>query len=327
MVATNRPPKLCAHTIAINMDLPCSKTPPTIAAAKADDPSSGNSEEEEDTDSKEGQKVDEEDNNSLGTDSEDEQSDPELELVMHRHHHRGGNSSSKHPWAGLCYSLGTFCGNGLFGYGFKASSVYTCTKIGAEPTFIKDCGSGCGSGSCIVSSITRTTGIGGPVVRTSTASTAVQTEGAKCAPLIAPIKDLIRQTIVSLERSLPLGPEASQLLMLALGTNLSSYFDNTIDSAGATAAIIAATIPQIVNVIKATQSSVSPVLNLADPAFQDLYAVLNQFAKASADLATCTGANVDCTGLVVLTGYFIKIGVPILRAYLAVKFPRKSTYH
>ncbi|KAF9374467.1 hypothetical protein CPC16_001279 [Podila verticillata] len=50
----------------------------------------------------------------------------------------------------------------------------------------------------------------------------------------------------------PLGPEASKLLKISIGTNLTAYFDNSVDSAGSTAALLANTLPQIVDVIKAS---------------------------------------------------------------------------
>ncbi|KAG0030289.1 hypothetical protein BGZ83_004783, partial [Gryganskiella cystojenkinii] len=146
------------------------------------------------------------------------------------------------------------------------------------------------------------------------------TAGPQCIALIKPIKDLISQTLKTIE-GLPLGPEASALLKTAVGTNLSAYFDNSIDTVGSTSAILAATIPQLVDVIKAAQASLGPALGIADPAFQVLYDLLGQFTKAFADLAACTGAKPNCTGLVVLLGYAIKVGWPILRADLAVKFP------
>ncbi|KAG0026668.1 hypothetical protein BGZ83_005395, partial [Gryganskiella cystojenkinii] len=95
----------------------------------------------------------------------------------------------------------------------------------------------------------------------------VPTGAAKCIPLVKPIKDLISQTLTTIE-GLPLGPEASSLLKTAVGTNLSAYFDNGIDTVGSTSAILAATIPQLVDVIKAAQASLGPALGIADPAFQ-----------------------------------------------------------
>ncbi|KAG0006735.1 hypothetical protein BGZ81_005326, partial [Podila clonocystis] len=77
----------------------------------------------------------------------------------------------------------------------------------------------------------------------------------------------------------------------------------------------------IVDVIKGLQTSLGPVFGIADPAFQLLYGLVGQLTKASQDLAACTGAKVNCTGLVPLAGYAIKIGMPIVRAYLTVKFP------
>lgn len=165
----------------------------------------------------------------------------------------------------------------------------------------------------------------GPPPTAASSAVATTTPIPNCFPLIGPIKDVISQAINTVE-NLPLGPEASQLLKLALGTNLSSYFDNSIDAVGSTAAILAATIPQIIIGLKNTQSSQGPILNIADPIFQIMYDILGQLTKAFADLAACTGANVDCTGLVILLGYAINIGVPIIRAYLAVKFPRKFSF-
>ncbi|KAF9941336.1 hypothetical protein BGZ70_006244, partial [Mortierella alpina] len=85
--------------------------------------------------------------------------------------------------------------------------------------------------------------------------------------------------------------------------------------------MLAATLPQIVDVIKGLQTSLGPALDIADPVFQTLYDIVGQLTKASQDLAACTGAQVDCTGLVILSGYAIKIAMPIVRAYLTVKFP------
>ncbi|KAF9272796.1 hypothetical protein BGZ68_002083 [Mortierella alpina] len=169
------------------------------------------------------------------------------------------------------------------------------------------------------------TGTGGASVIATTATTttsavATATPSPDCIALIEPIKDVIRNLLVTIE-GLPLGPEASQLLKIAVGTNLTAYFDNGIDTAGSTAAMLAATLPQIVEVIKGLQSSIGPALDIADPVFQTLYDIIGQLTKASADLAACTGAKVDCTGLVILTGYAIKIAMPIIRAYLTYKFP------
>ncbi|KAG9067205.1 hypothetical protein KI688_011987 [Linnemannia hyalina] len=132
---------------------------------------------------------------------------------------------------------------------------------------------------------------------------------ARLCPSDCALKDSIRNSLVII-KELPLGPEASKLLKLALGTNLTAYFDNGVDSAGSIAATLAHTIPQIVRCHQERPES-----------FQAVYGILDQIFKESAELASCTGAKADCTGLVVLSGYVIKIGVPILRAYLTFKFP------
>ncbi|KFH66345.1 hypothetical protein MVEG_08444 [Podila verticillata NRRL 6337] len=110
----------------------------------------------------------------------------------------------------------------------------------------------------------------------------------------------------------PLGPEASKLLKISIGTNLTAYFDNSVDSAGSTAALLANTLPQIVDVIKGLQKSLGSALDVADPVFQVLYDFISQPTKASQDLVACTGAKVSCTGLETLSGYAIKIGMPII---------------
>ncbi|KAF9927713.1 hypothetical protein BGZ67_007396 [Mortierella alpina] len=155
---------------------------------------------------------------------------------------------------------------------------------------------------------------------TTTSAVATATPTPDCIALIGPIKDVIRNLLVTIE-GLPLGPEASQLLKIAVGTNLTAYFDNGIDTAGSTAAMLAATHPQIVDAIKGLQTSLGPALDIAGPVFQTLYDIVGQLTKASQDLVACTGAKVDCTGLVVLSGYAIRIAMPIIRAYLTYKFP------
>ncbi|KAG0296285.1 hypothetical protein BGZ96_009825 [Linnemannia gamsii] len=157
-------------------------------------------------------------------------------------------------------------------------------------------------------------------VTTITSAIAASTTTPDCTPMIEPIKNAIRGLLTTVE-GLPFGPEASQLLKTAIGTNLTSYFDNGVDSAGMVAATLASTIPQIVDVIKGLQTSLGATFEITDAAYQTLYDALNVITKASSDLAACTGAKPDCTGLVVMAGYAIKIGVPILRAYLAFKFP------
>ncbi|KAG0041777.1 hypothetical protein BGZ83_001322, partial [Gryganskiella cystojenkinii] len=274
------------------MDTPCSKTPPKITPALADGSSAA---EEEDTDIKDPQ-ID--DVRSLSADLPSEEPNPSFASVkLRKRAPPGTGGDPAHPWEGLCVSLGTHCGSGLFGYSFTTNGIYKCDQIGVKPIFIKNCNGGCNFGIC-----------------------ESETSKPQCIPLIKPIKDLLRQTITTIE-GLPLSPEASKLLKIAVGTSLSAYFDNGVDSAGATAAVLAATIPQIVTVIKATQASLGGALDIEDPAFQVLYGILGEFTKVSADLAACTGANVDCTGLVVLSGYAIKIALPIVRAYLTVKFP------
>ncbi|KAG0010022.1 hypothetical protein BGZ82_003732, partial [Podila clonocystis] len=156
--------------------------------------------------------------------------------------------------------------------------------------------------------------------KTTSAAITTATPKPDCLPLIGPVKDTIRG-LLSFVENLPLGPEASQLLKIGLGTNLTAYFDNGIDSAGSIAALLANTLPQIVDVIKGLQTSLGPVFSIADPAFQVLYGLVGQVTKAAKDLAACTGAKVNCTGLVTLSGYAIKIGMPIVRAYLTYKFP------
>ncbi|KAF9372305.1 hypothetical protein CPB97_001353 [Podila verticillata] len=80
-------------------------------------------------------------------------------------------------------------------------------------------------------------------------------------------------------------------------TNLTAYFDNGVDSAGSTAALLANTLPQIVDVIKGLQKSLGSALDIADPVLQVLYDFIGQLTKASQDLTACTGAKVSCTGL------------------------------
>jgi hypothetical protein len=242
-------------------------------------------------------------------------------------------------------SIGTFCGTHIFGYRFAANAVYACDKIGDKPMFITACVGGCRNDACIIepattepatSTITKTGGstttpvttttTGGVTTSAATTTTTLTitttTTKPDCVPLIEPLKDSIRNSLVAIE-NLPLGPEASQLLKLALGTNLTAYFDNGVDSAGSVAALLAHTLPQIVDVVKSVQSSLGPTFEITDGAFQVLYDLVGQITKASSSLASCTGAKSDCTGLVILSGYSIKIGVPIVRAYLLYKFPRK----
>ncbi|KAF9204660.1 hypothetical protein BGZ59_000937 [Podila verticillata] len=118
-------------------------------------------------------------------------------------------------------------------------------------------------------------------------------------------------TFLDATENFPLGPEASKLLKISIGTNLTAYFDNSVDSAGSTAALLANTLPQIVDVIKGLQKSLGSALDVADPVFQVLYDFISQPTKASQDLVACTGAKVSCTGLETLSGYAIKIGMPI----------------
>lgn len=94
-------------------------------------------------------------------------------------------------------------------------------------------------------------------------------------------------------------------------TNLTAYFDNGVDSAGSTAALLANTLPQIVDVIKGLQKSLGSALDIADPVLQVLYDFIGQLTKASQDLTACTGAKVSCTGLVNLSGYAIKSACPL----------------
>ncbi|KAG0010808.1 hypothetical protein BGZ82_003261, partial [Podila clonocystis] len=319
------------------MDKPCFKKPPQSPAFPADAlPESL----EPDTDSKVDDSYEddgEENIKVLASDLGNDQSHDEISFAKHHrhhkqgkhHHHKGGHHGThphhrhrgrrphihqnglNHPWAGLCVSTGTFCGNQLFGYNFAANAVYTCQRIGVPPTFITACVGGCYDGQCITT----------PVIRTSSsAAVATPTSTHQCFPLIKPIKDTLRSVLVAVE-NLPLGPEASKLLKIAIGTNLTAYFDNGIDSAGSTAALLAATLPQIVGVIKGVQTSLGSTLGITDPVFQVFYGLVGQLTKASQDLAACTGAKVDCTGLVILSGYSIKIAMPIIRAYLTYKFP------
>ncbi|KAG0312012.1 hypothetical protein BGZ97_011505, partial [Linnemannia gamsii] len=172
---------------------------------------------------------------------------------------------------------------------------------------------------------TATSTTDGVVTTTTTATTttlaiATTTTTPDCVPLIEPLKNMVRDLLVAIE-NLPLGDEASQLLKLAIGTNLTAYFDNDVDSAGSIAATLASTLSQIEDVIKGVQSSLGPLFGIMDPAFQIIYDLLDEIIKAASALASCTDAKPDCTGLVTLSGYAIKIGVPILRAYLAVNFP------
>ncbi|KAG0053656.1 hypothetical protein BGZ83_000727, partial [Gryganskiella cystojenkinii] len=290
------------------MDTPCSRLPPTITPTIVNGTSLADEEDETDnedirTDNENDPQIDDEEDNDGKVNDEEDSSlsvglpTEESSSSMVKLSKRAPDPSASHPWAGLCVSIGTHCGSGLFGYSFTTNGIYKCLEIGVKPIFIKNCNGGCNTGNC-----------------------ESETSNPQCIPLIKPIKDLIRHTVTTIE-GLPLGPEASGLLKIAVGTNLSAYFDNGVDSAGATAAILAAAIPQIVDVLKATQSSLGPVLNIADPAFQVLYGILGEFTKVSTDLAACTGAKPDCTGLVVLSGYAIKIALPIVRAYLTVKFP------
>lgn len=130
------------------------------------------------------------------------------------------------------------------------------------------------------------TGTGGVtnLATTMAAAIATATPIPNCVPLIGPIKDILRGFLVTIE-SLPLGPEASKLLKIAVGTNLTAYFDNGIDSTGSTVTLLANTLPQIVDVIKGLQKSLGPVLDIADHVLQVLYDFVCQLTKASQDLA------------------------------------------
>ncbi|KAF9324928.1 hypothetical protein BGZ91_002663, partial [Linnemannia elongata] len=343
-------------TVHIDMDKPCYKKPPKQHAAGSDDLSSDNV-EETDTDVESTPDSGEDDDEVEGTNLNDEKSDDE-ELSLgkkhhkhhghghhhhHHHHHKGGRhhgkhhhhrnrphhhrhrheKKPKHPWVNRCVSVGNFCGTNIFGYKFAANAVYTCDKIGGNPKFTKACVGGCRNGECIISPVTTTTdGSKTTTTATTTTTGTVETTTTKpdCVPLIEPLKDSIRNSLVIIEK-LPLGPEASKLLKLALGTNLTAYFDNGVDSAGSVAALLAHTLPQIVDVLKSVQSSLGPTFEISDGAFKLFYDLVGQITKASSSLASCTGAKPDCTGLVILSGYSIKIGVPIVRAYLLYKFP------
>ncbi|KAF9311997.1 hypothetical protein BG003_006753 [Podila horticola] len=324
--------KQCSNiisTVYIDMDNPCYKSPPNYAAVSAD---ASTECVEIHTDSEN------ENEGALDTNLNNDQSNDGLLLdkhnkhdMLYQHHrhkggyhhrnhgHKGGQQrhsgehhrhrnqlEGKHPWVGRCVSIGDFCGNRLFGYNFAANAFYKCDRIGAPPMFISACVGGCNSGACIIPPTTVTV----PPELTSPTTT------SNCIALITPVKDLVRNVLVAIE-NLPLGPEDSQLLKVALGTNLTAYFDNGVDSAGSIAAVLAITLPQIVDVIKTVQ----PSLGITDCALHALYGLVDQITKASSDLAACTGAKPDCTGLVVLSGYAIKIGIPILRAYLTFKFP------
>ncbi|KAK3833705.1 MAG: hypothetical protein JOS17DRAFT_825476 [Linnemannia elongata] len=254
----------------------------------------------------------------------------------HRHRHR--HEKSIHPWLNRCVCVGTFCGTQIFGYDFAANAVYTCDKIGDRPKFTKACVGGCRNGECITTPLTTTTdgtrptatttdgGVTTTTATTTTATTTTTSTGEMtttkpdCVLLIEPLKNSIRNSLAMIEK-LPLGDEASKLLKLALGTNLTAYFDNGVDSAGSVAALLAHTLPQIVDVLKSVQGFMGPTFDISDSAFNLVYDLVGQITKASSSLASCTGAKPDCTGLVILTGYSIKIGVPIVRAYLLYKFP------
>lgn len=183
----------------------------------------------------------------------------------HHHRHRHENKAT-HPWVNRCVCVGIFCGTHIFGYEFAANAVYTCDKIGDRPKFTKACVGGCRNGDSIIAPITTTTDgtkptsttSGGvtPTTATTTTTSTGETTTTKpdCVPLIEPLKDSIRNSLVIIEK-LPLGPEASKLLKLALGTNLTAYFDNGVDNAGSVAALLAHTLPQIVDVLKSVQSS------------------------------------------------------------------------
>lgn len=348
-------------TVHIDMDKPCYKKPPKQHAAGSDDLSPDNV-EESDTDVESTPDSGEEDDEVESTNLNDEKSDDE-ELSLgkkhhkhhghghHHHHHKGGHhhgkhhhhrnrphhhrhrhrheKKPKHPWVNRCVSVGNFCGTHIFGYRFAADAVYTCDKIGDKPKFAKACVGGCRNGECIISPVTTTTdGSKTTTTATTTTTGTVETTTTKpdCVPLIEPLKDSIRNSLVIIEK-LPLGPEASKLLKLALGTNLTAYFDNGVDSAGSVAALLAHTLPQIVDVLKSVQSSLGPTFEISDGAFKLFYDLVGQITKASSSLASCTGAKPDCTGLVILSGYSIKIGVPIVRAYLLYKLPRKFIIH
>ncbi|KAF9144470.1 hypothetical protein BGX30_012677 [Mortierella sp. GBA39] len=251
------------------------------------------------------------------------------------HHHRNRYEKKPiHRWVNRCVRVGTFCGTHIFGYKCVANAVYTCSKTGGKPKFTKACVGGCRNGECIITPaitttnviktiITTTDGVTIATATTTTTSTVVTTTTKPgCVPLIEPLKDSIRNSLVIIEK-LPLGPDASKFLKLALGTTLTAYFDNSVDNAGSVAALLAHTLPQIVDVPESVQSSLGPTFEISDGAFKLFYNLVDQIAKALGSLASCTGAKPDCTGLVVLSGYAIKIGVTILRANLTFKFTRK----
>ncbi|KAF9360553.1 hypothetical protein BGX26_008834 [Mortierella sp. AD094] len=64
----------------------------------------------------------------------------------HHHYHKGGkpgkthghggkhgHKNHKHPYAGLCVSVGDFCGTSLYGCKFVPTTLYTCKAIGEKP--------------------------------------------------------------------------------------------------------------------------------------------------------------------------------------------------
>ncbi|KAG0246173.1 hypothetical protein BGX31_004138 [Mortierella sp. GBA43] len=47
-----------------------------------------------------------------------------------KHHH---HQKPKHPYEGLCVSVGKFCGSKLFGCNFNFTTLYTCSAVGEKP--------------------------------------------------------------------------------------------------------------------------------------------------------------------------------------------------
>ncbi|KAG0047824.1 hypothetical protein BGZ83_007201, partial [Gryganskiella cystojenkinii] len=157
------------------------------------------------------------------------------------------------------------------------------------------------------------------VVPTKVSTAVVPTPTTDCLVFIKPITDLI-QKILTMIDSLPLHAPVAALLKLALGDNLTNYVNGGLDGIGSVAATIAVFIPQVVAVLRNATDPLR-ILGVTGPFLDILFDLLNQFAKLFADLAACTGAKPDCTGLIILAGYTIRIGWPILRADLAFKAP------
>ncbi|KAF9153404.1 hypothetical protein BG015_003473 [Linnemannia schmuckeri] len=115
----------------------------------------------------------------------------------------------------------------------------------------------------ITAATTTPDGVATTMTATTTALAVVTTTTkSDCIPLIEPIKNTIRDLLVTVE----------------------AYFDNGVDSAGAIAVTLAATLSQIVDVIKGTQKSLGLTFEITDPAFQAIYDVVDKLTKASAAL-------------------------------------------